>query len=243
MKKLILLFSLMYLGTLVAFTQSLVLMNSNGVVNNGDTITYYSTDANATFVCHVMVKNTSSSDIAVRAKKVELDTVPGSENYFCWTQCYMPSIYIGDTLIIKAGATNKNSFSGDYDAMGNAGKTRIRYVFYDDANPSDSVSFVVEYYAGSGVGYQIDKRISAEAKVYPNPARNGFTLSYSLSQNSDNAVFELRNILGSKIRSIKLSGVSGQKRIDVSDLQNGVYFYTVRIDGNAVVSRKLIIRK
>jgi len=218
-------------------------MNSSGVVNNGDTITYTSTDVNASFVSYIWVKNSSTSMIPVKVKKIELDTVPGSENYFCWTSCYLPQTYVSDTLHIAAGYTNKTNFSGDYDAMGHAGKTRIMYVFYDDNDPNDSVAFVAEFYAGSSAGIYLSQSVTAEARVYPNPAKNTITVDYQLSKLTNNVKFELRNILGSVAKEVKLQSVAGQRKIDISGLQNGIYFYTIRIDDKVVISNKIIIQQ
>ena len=181
--------------------------------------------------------------IPVRVKKIELDTVAGSENYFCWTSCYLPQTYVGDTLHLAAGYTNKTNFSGDYDANGNVGKSRIMYVFYNDNDPNDSVAFVAEFYAGSSVGVFSNQKVSAQAKVYPNPAKTSITLNYQLSKLTDNSKFELRNILGSVVKEIKLNSISGKRKIDISGLQNGVYFYTIRMDDKVVITNKIIIQQ
>ena len=243
MKKLILLIGIFYIGTLTLFAQNLTLRYSGGAINNGDTITYTSTDLHASFVSYMWVKNNSTAMIPVKVKKIELDTVPGSENYFCWTSCYLPQTYVSDTLHLAAGYTNKTNFSGDYDAMGHAGKTRIMYVFFNDNDHNDSIAFVAEYYAGSATGMASNQGVSAKANVYPNPAKNHITLDYHLSKLTDNVKFELRNILGSVVKEIKLQNLSGQRKIDISGLQNGVYFYTIRIDDKVVISNKIIIQQ
>lgn len=243
MKKLILIISIFYIGSLTLFAQNLSLSNSSGTVNNGDTITYTSTDAHASFVSYMWVKNNSTQTIPVKVKKVILDTVPGSENYFCWTSCYLPGTYVSGPLNIAAGFTNKSNFSGDYDANGNVGKSRIMYVFFNENDPNDSIAFVAEFYAGSSVGISSSQKVSAKAKVYPNPAKSSITLDYQLSKLTDNSKFELRNILGSVVKEVKLNNTSGQRKIDISGLQNGVYFYNIQIDDKVVISNKIIIQQ
>lgn len=243
MKKIILIVSIIYLGSIAVFAQNLSLRTSSGPINNGDTITITDTNSHASLISYMWVTNNSSQNISVRVKKVELDVVPGTENYFCWTLCYQPSQYIGDTLIMKAGSTDKSHFSADYDAYGNAGKTRIRYVFYDDNNPTDSVCYVAEFYAGSGVGIADNKPIEANAKVFPNPAKNTLNLDYSLSKKNANVTFEIRNILGSVVLKTQLNAKNGQEKLDISHLNNGVYFYAIRSDNNVLLSNKLVVRK
>ncbi|OIO99242.1 MAG: hypothetical protein AUJ98_11645 [Bacteroidetes bacterium CG2_30_33_31] len=243
MKKLILFLSFIYLGSLVVFAQSLSLRNLAGAVNNGDTITYVSTDNNVIFSSFIWIKNNSAQPISVRVKKIELNVLSGTENYFCWTSCYLPSQFIGDTLRLNAGQTNKTNFSGDYGAQGVSGKSQIMYVFYDDANHNDSVAFVAEYYAGSGVGIANSDMQKTFANLYPSPAKNSVTLDYYLTKYSDAATFELRNILGSIVKSFKLNNSAGKMKFDVGDLQNGIYFYTIKVDDKVLVSHKMVVQK
>ncbi len=243
MKRILLLFTLAYFGTLVAFAQSLSLSYETTQYANGDMITYTSTSTASTIVSHMWVSNNSANDVVVRVKKIELDTVPGSENYYCWTSCYLPMVYVSDTLTIKAGEINKSHFSGDYDAYGNAGKTRIMYVFYNDANVNDSVAFIAEYNAGSQVSFSTVEVMDVDMKVYPNPAQNHIFVDYRLPSKNTSATVQIRNVLGSVVHQSILTQNNGVERIDVSNLKDGVYFYSLIINDDAVVTRKLLIRK
>ena len=241
MKKILLVFTLVYASTIMLFAQNLSLSYAGTNYSNGDTLTISTPDLNSTIVAHMWVTNNSSNPIAVRTKKIILDTIPGSDNYFCWTSCYFSQVYIGDTMTVKAGETNK-MFSGDYDAYGNAGKSRIMYVFYDDANPNDSVAFVAEYHAGSGVGYVLSEKPDVKLNVFPNPAQNFVNINFDIPVNFQNAQFEIRNILGSVVSSTPIDAKNGNRSIDISSLQNGVYFYTLMIDQQAILSKKLVIK-
>ena len=242
MKRFVLFFSVIYLGITTLFAQSLSLQNAAGTIANGDTITYVTTDVNASLVSYMWVTNTSSSNVVVRVKKVILDTIPGSENYFCWTSCYLPNTYVGDTMTVRAGETNK-MFSGDYDPMGHAGKSHIMYVFYNDNDPNDSIAYVAEFYAGSGVGFAQTPKVLAQAKLYPNPAKNTVVLNYSVSGTASAVEFSLRNILGSEVRHFQLLNNSGKITIDISNLENGIYFYSLKTNDKILVTRKLVIQK
>jgi hypothetical protein len=242
MKKILLVLTLIYASTLVLFAQNLSLSYDGTTYNNGDTITYSSTDVTSLIVSHMWITNNATSNMKVRAKKVILDTVPGSENYFCWTSCYLPQVYIGDTLTIKAGETNKFNFSGDYEPYGNAGKSRIMYVFYNNADPNDSVAYIAEFNAGSGVGYYTLERVDVKLNVFPNPASNFINIDFNIPGNFSQAKFEIRNVLGSVVSQTNITARNGQMSIDVSNLQRGVYFYTLMVDEQAILSKKLVIK-
>lgn len=242
MKKILLFSIISYFSVLGVFAQSIKLQDKSGNnINNGDTIVMVSTDAHAIFAIGLDVINTTSGDLAVWAKKTELSIISGSENYFCWVSCYVPSIYVSpDSLIIAANATNK-IFSGDYEANGNAGASYIMYTFFNDSDHKDSIAVVVKYVAGSGVGIDDSKPSVDVSNLYPNPANNKVSINYNLN-GANNARLEIRNILGSIVKSVDINETSGQVNVDVSNLTNGVYFYSFIVNEVAIKSTKLVIQ-
>ncbi len=74
---------------------------------------------------------------------------------------------------------------------------------------------------------------------YPNPAKG---LTYvDVEFSSSEAEIVLSNILGEVISSQKVSS-SGTYVIDVTDIPEGVYFYTLEA-GNDKITRKLTVKK
>ncbi len=241
MKKILLFTIISYFSVLGVFAQSLELSNASGKVNNGDTITMVSTDNNAVFAITMNVKNTSNSSIAVWCKKTELQIVSGSENYFCWSQCYLPNTFVSpDSIMIKSGETTTN-FSGDYDSQGNAGVSVIRYTFFNKYNAKDSVCFVVRYIAGSGTGIDQASALAEVSNLFPNPARNTVSIDYDL-KGANNGRLEIRNILGSLVKTVEVNQSKGTLKVDVSELTNGVYFYSFVVNEKVIVSKKLVIQ-
>jgi glucose/arabinose dehydrogenase len=75
--------------------------------------------------------------------------------------------------------------------------------------------------------------------VFPNPAKNSFSLSF---QNySKSAALKLYDINGRLIRDIAITS-SKVQRVSVADLKNGVYILNL-IDGKKSVSKKIVIEK
>ena len=241
MKKILLFSFLTYFISLGLFAQSLELNNSYGPVANGDTVVMATTLLNQTQVMNVNVKNISSSDVNVKVKKTELNMVSGSDAYFCWASCYAPSIFISpDPLTISANTSAPN-FTGDYEDNGNAGTSWVRYTFFLESKPSDTVCFVIKYIAGSGVGIDDASPKVEVSNIFPNPANNKVSVNYDLN-GATNAQLEIRNILGSVVKSVELTNTNGQVSIDVSDLTNGVYFYSFMVNEVAVKTTKLVIQ-
>jgi len=241
MKKILLLTLFSYFFVLGAFAQSLTLSNAYGNVKNGDTIVMASTDSHAIFAIGITVNNTSKSNMAVWVKKTELSIISGTENYFCWAQCYLPTTFFSpDSIVIKKGDSSV-AFSGDYDAQGNAGASYIMYTFFDKYNPTDSVAFVVKYIAGSGVGINEVAPKAEVSNLYPNPAKNYVSINYDL-KGATQARLEIRNILGSVVKVVEINETKGTIRVDVSDLTNGVYFYSFIVNDEVLMAKKLVIQ-
>jgi len=241
MKKILLLTIFTYFISLGLYAQSLQLSNNYGTVNNGDTITMVSTDTDHNFAIYIDVKNTGSKMIYVRAKKTEINVLQGSVNYFCWGSCYMPSTFISlDSISMGHNDVNK-TFSGDYQSKNIAGLSIVMYTFFDQSNPNDSVAFIVKYIAGSGVGLEDSKPNVDISNIFPNPAKNNVSISYDLN-GATNARVEIRNILGSIVRVQEINESNGQVNMDISDLTNGVYFYSFIVNEMPIKATKLVIQ-
>ena len=146
MKKTLLFIYLLGIAAFYGYSQSFTLSDSTGAVANNSTVVFNGLPTDDLVSSYVFVTNISSTAKDVRVKKVEIDLVEGSANTFCWGLCYSPNVYVSeDTQNIQPGGTNYSDFVGDYMPQSYPGVSTIRYVFFDDHNPSDTVCFNVEY--------------------------------------------------------------------------------------------------
>ena len=75
-------------------------------------------------------------------------------------------------------------------------------------------------------------------KVYPNPAHKQFTIEFKDVVN--NALIEVYSSIGNLVLTDNMQGVY-IKNIDVSNLNDGFYFYKITINGTKFSSGKLTI--
>ncbi|MBL0329601.1 MAG: T9SS type A sorting domain-containing protein [Bacteroidetes bacterium] len=78
--------------------------------------------------------------------------------------------------------------------------------------------------------------------IYPNPASNQLTINYKV-EDTDEAVFEIYNLIGEKVMIQVLNASKNEQTISVSLLNSGVYFYKYSINGRNVKASKLVIVK
>ena len=82
---------------------------------------------------------------------------------------------------------------------------------------------------------------SNSVNIFPNPATDELTIDCALT---DKSYFELFDLIGAKRKAVMLDCGSQTKRIDLTDIDSGLYFYSV-VDrkGNRIKTGKLIVIK
>ncbi|MDC0303398.1 T9SS type A sorting domain-containing protein [Flavobacteriales bacterium] len=191
------------------------------------------------------IENTNgTAPIAVRAERITIDTVPGTQNYFCWEQCYEPPTSVSPTTITLNPGQRMESFYADYKPLGIAGVSTLAYCFYDDANVTDSVCRIVRFTA-SPLGVQ-DVFLGGQSGIsesYPNPAKTVANINYALKIGWGKAQIEVFSMLGSKVKKVALKQDQGTLKLDVANLPSGIYFYTLKVDGNDIATKKMLVTK
>ncbi len=88
----------------------------------------------------------------------------------------------------------------------------------------------------------IGKAMGMDVCVKPNPATTWTAVDYTLPAKMANATIRVTNMLGVIVMTAELNGNQGQKVLDLRDLADGVYVYTVSC-GEYVQTGKLVIAK
>lgn len=70
-----------------------------------------------------------------------------------------------------------------------------------------------------------------DIKVKPNPAKHWAAFDYTLPDNVHKGVITIRNVSGSIVEIIEVSGEQGQKLWDTRNVVSGVYLYTINSAG------------
>lgn len=233
----------LYLSVIVVYGQSLVISHpqSGNTLNNGDTITATVTELDKSFVVRLDVTNTSSSSLDVKVKKIEMFTIPGSENFLCWDLCYPPNVFTSSNFLSINSNEKNTNFYGEYESNGEAGKSRIMYVFFDVNNPSDSSWAVVEYHTGSSVAYSNINKEETKVNAFPNPTNGIINFEYDLESDFESANILISNVLGEMIEEKQILNTEGKLVLDLSNYESGIYFYTIIVDNKAIISRKIVL--
>lgn len=81
-----------------------------------------------------------------------------------------------------------------------------------------------------------------QLSLYPNPNVGLVTIDYKLL-GEENAIWKLYDVNGKEVMNKSLQYGTNQKQLNVSHLTNGIYHFSVTLDGDRLKSGKMVISK
>ena len=194
-----------------------------------------------------LINNTGSThQWRITRNKISVPTT--WSDFLCWGHCtdqFGGTCYatnVSDTWTtpstqsvlfdVDNGECGKLKVTINTDDWTTTGQARYRYYVSDNGtNFSDSVDLVLSYTATL-------KPVKQEASVTigPNPASDNIQITTS---GVEAANIKIMDALGT---TISKETIISSKKINVSELRNGVYFIVIEIPGSKTITRKVIIR-
>ena len=193
------------------------------------------------YIQHMQLRNLISDNLNVIVEKEVIEDLEGTMNFFCWGSCFGPDVMVSPNPVTVAG----NSVTGDQDLSFHAlynddvfGYVVVKYSAYDERHPDDRVSIIVKFHkSGEGVD---DNALFEMSQAYPNPASSMVNFDYSFNGNLTAVVY---NILGQEVLRENLNANTGKLSFSVADLNDGIYFCTMLVNGNASTTQKFVVKK
>jgi Secretion system C-terminal sorting domain len=240
MKKTLLFISLIALFSLNINAQSIKLLKEDGSAIVDNYLVVSVDNSNALVEVPIYVKNLTGSNLEVMVKKYELDLVTDTEAYFCWDICYPNTAFVSTAFITASANDTIKDFSGDYKTAGNMGISKVMYTFFKNKEATDSASVTIEYHI-VGVGINDIDAINQSISCYPNPVNDNLFFEYNLEPNSKGEIL-IFDLTGRKVKQENITSSETNLQINVSDLNAGIYLWTIEVDGIPIKSEKLIKR-
>ena len=246
MKKTILLSFLFSLFIGGLFAQSIELIHNNEAIANDHEISLLVEPQDMkNLETFVRVKNISGESVSIMMKKHNLSIIDEiDEMLYCWGfSCYNGDNFFPSDVVQLESQQIDSSFHGDYYNNGKQGTSRARFTFFTERNPNDSISVIINY----TVGYLgIDKNATAGvsiSNVYPNPATTASFIDYKLPKSVMSATLRVSNLLGVVVTEIPLERNEGKATINVSNLKEGIYFYSLIVNNSPTHTRKFVVKR
>lgn len=211
------------------------------LVDSQDT---YQAAVSETLRIPLKIKNTTDKPQFYIIRKGNNDLGGTQKGYFCLDKNCLEAGIDEFSKRIEPGET----LSGLYYSLETGlitGQSNLKFEIFIRGNPLGLIQHQVninidEHRAKSFVFQSKDITIQ---DVYPNPVTDQAFIDYKIHTESMKAKVVIHNILGSSIGDYELPNSESKIKITTDDFTSGVYFYTVYLDNNGVLTRKLIVRK
>lgn len=223
--------------TLLSFAVSAQSFEVTGIQEN------YRGIIGETIKAPLQFRNTSDKTITLIIRKVSAEMGGTQKNFFCIdgncldhkVEDYIVKVEPGQTLT----SFNVSMEAGLVEAV-----SSVKYIAYNKSNPTESqeieLHFVVEEKPERQTIYT-SRHISIH-DVYPNPINDHAFVDYRVLNEKIKAKIIIHNILGSPVGEYELPSLESKVKIRGDDLTAGIYFYTLYIDNEGVMTRKLIVK-
>ena len=247
MKKLLLSLIVMIFAAQLS-AQSLIFKHEGETVEPGtfnivsDVDEYY-----PVLVFDLEVINTTENDI-----NVVLNIVSDEIGYndFCWSSCFSPEFSV-DTALVEAGQSwsfsgHAGFHNGNHELSFPSGTTiSMEYTFYDATNPEEKYTFNVNYTYQKEEGESIADFNSVDvfSSAYPNPANSTVSFDYNMPLDVNSASVAIYNMMGQEVVRENLNLGGSRADINVSDLNEGVYFYSLIVNNETVKTNKFVVSR
>lgn len=190
-----------------------------------------------------IIKNVNNISTSIKIKKYDLSLVSGANSNICWGSCYGPDVFDTPTAIVLAPGASDDTFRGDYKHGGRQGTSSVRFTIYNTENINDSLSFVIHYQIGYlGLNEKATDKVKI-SNAYPNPASTQVNLDYNLPATAGKAQVKITNLLGTTVYDQSLEKKDGKLSIDVSNFNDGIYFYSLILNNTATTTRKFVVKR
>ncbi len=190
------------------------------------------------------IKNNTDRDVNLYLARENISVVDSTQNYFCWAGSCWPADLdsCNSTQNIPAGEmTGDGEFTAHYMPYDHKGTSIVKYTFWDDGDASINLSVVVKYVYGTDGINDNDAYNVVFSDVYPNPATDFIHVDYTI-KNSQDAYLVITNLLGVTVKTEPLSKANNTLELNISDLSQGVYFYTIVSGQKIMKAKKLVVK-
>ena len=190
----------------------------------------------------IKIHNNSSMTMGLIVLKGAQLVLPGTENWFDFGGIQYPASVDTSGIAMVAANTTDDSFTAYYDAMDIEGSGGIVYAFMDPMNPAAYAVYRFDFHAAvNGINDEILKNTTFSA-AYPNPASSFVSFNYDIPNEVSDAQIFITNLLGSVVSETTIEGNIGTTKIDVSNLNEGIYFATLKLDNFIAETQKILVQ-
>lgn len=250
MKQLILLFSAIVTIAQFGYSQVEITKLGSATLVNGTQIAHVVTASGDSNI-ELFFKNTGTTDKYWKITRKQLTALPsGWTDYICWGiegeagQCYSSSpmnpwitpdaltVYDNQFNPLSGLPVGESGLAAVHFVTQNCGTATYRYYVHDDGGAYlDSVDVRVIFSCAS-----IDDKEPVSISIFPNPVASQLVIN---SEGLEKFDIRIVDVLG---KTVYDESAYKSKKIDVTDLKNGVYILTIIERGTTIQTKRIVVK-
>lgn len=190
------------------------------------------------------IKNTTNKAIRLGIKALNPQTNNDQLFSLCYGDHCWDHLTSFETIPLTPGQTLQG-LAIKFQAGFEISTYDLQLDFYNADNPAEHFSqtfkFTITDSFSNGIFFsQEGIKVS---NAYPNPASSQASIDYSIMSVQTNASIVVHNLLGNKVTEVVLEKDEPNAKIFTDALDNGIYFYSLYIEGKRVATKKLVVKK
>jgi hypothetical protein len=119
-------------------------------------------------------------------------------------------------------------------------RSRNKTAFYESNNKSEQFNNSTILNNRPSTNHQLTTN-NCQLSNYPNPFSTSTIIDYQIWQNFTNAELRITNVLGQILFTQKLNKPIDKIQIDGNTLSNGIYYYSIIIDGSLTQTKSMSV--
>lgn len=193
----------------------------------------------------LVIKNISPKTITLIIRKTDAHLGGTQRSFICLAEpCLGDQLPEEVTVRLEPGQI-LHQLTLVLDAGLAPGTSTVRYAVSNRSTPSETVEVEINYIVEEKtVKNEIfHSRHITIHDIFPNPVTDFATINYKIHTEDVRAKIVIHNILGSRLEELELPYLQTQVKLSAEELSGGIYFYTLYLDNEGVMTRKLMVKK
>jgi hypothetical protein len=204
----------------------------------------YQTTVGETLRIPIKITNQSDKPLFYIIRRAQSDLGESQKGYFCLDKNCLETGISEFSKRVEPGETIQQlAFVLESGLI--ASQHSIKFQVFPKGNQAE----MQEYTVYINVHERTEKPVLFHSKditiqdVYPNPVQDYAYIDYRIHNENAKAKLTIHNILGKPMDEFELPTSETRVKLQTEEYTAGIYFYTLYLDNNGVLTRKLIIRK
>lgn len=193
----------------------------------------------------LQLTNHTDKPITLILKRIGANLGGTQKNYVCPENNCLDQQIEDFTIRLEPRETLDNLQIALDAGLADGVSSSVKYLVLNRQNPAETVEF--------DLNFTVTERSERESvfsgahivlhEIYPNPIVDYAFINYEMTSDAVEAKIIIHNILGNPIDEYNLPSAENKVKIRAESMSAGIYFYTLYLDNEGVITRKLIVKK